>query len=173
MYGPPGHAYVYRVYGMHRCLNVVTGPPGLPSAVLVRAVEPVMSVDAMREARAAAAAAGRRVFDAGRERGDRVRIARLTATALASGPALVAAAFSVTVDDDGLDLCAPGSGLRLALERPADSAGGRTSPEAVVASGPRVGVGYAAPPWDRIPRRFWLAGNPAVSRPRRAEGSAG
>ena len=82
MYGEPGHAYVYFTYGMHHCLNLVTGGAGKASAVLVRALEPVDGVELMRERRG-----GVTEF-----------------TRLARGPGNVARALGLTRAHDGLDL---------------------------------------------------------------------
>jgi DNA-3-methyladenine glycosylase len=180
MFGPPGHAYVYRVYGMHLCLNVVSGPDGDASAILVRAVEPVSGLDAIRRARVAAAAAGRRVDDAVADAADAARIRALPGHRLASGPGLVGAAFSVDTPLNGADLCADGplqlrlpamtgvtGAMPVAGADPADTAGSFRPADAAlrVAVGPRVGVAYAGPPWTAVPWRFVIADSPAVSRP--------
>ena len=155
MFGAPGHAYVYGVYGMHTCLNVVCGPAGYASAVLIRAVEPMEGIPAMREARLARARATRR---ADREAPARVaaRVADLPVARLAAGPGNVGAAFSIERDDDGLDLLNLTGSLRLVTGGPAEI------PSEVVA-GPRVGVGYAGSEAATRAWRFRVPGSPALS----------
>jgi DNA-3-methyladenine glycosylase len=156
MYGPPGIAYVYLVYGMYDCLNVVTEPEGRPAAVLIRAVEPVEGEAAMRRARIARARRRGPPSPIGDDQRQRAidRLTAIPADRLASGPGLVAAAFDITRTDTGADLLATGAGLR--LERGA-------APNDIAAS-PRVGIDYAAEPWRSVPWRFVDAASPAVSR---------
>jgi DNA-3-methyladenine glycosylase len=146
MFGAAGRAYVYGVYGMHTCLNVVTGPPGEAAAVLVRAVEPMAGREAMRAARLARALGTRRADRADPARAA-ARILALPPDRLAGGPANVAAAFDVTRDDDGADLLDPAATLRL---EPAPD--GEQAP--VVLAARRVGVDYAGPGWAERPWRF-------------------
>jgi DNA-3-methyladenine glycosylase len=162
MYGPPGIAYVYLVYGMHECLNVVTEPEGRPAAVLIRAVEPVSGEAAMREARIERAS--RRLRDV-RDDLERERVAarlgRLPVARLASGPGLVTAAFDITREDTGADLLDHAAPLRIEPGR----APGR------VQATPRIGIGYAAEPWRTHPWRFLDPDSPSASGAR-ARGSA-
>jgi DNA-3-methyladenine glycosylase len=157
MFGPPGRAYVYLVYGMHDCLNLVTEPAGSPAAILVRAVEPLAGADAMRVARelrqgartksASATAGGSRVAG---PRGPDVR--------LAAGPGLVCAAFDLDRSLTGSDLLDPAGTVRIVPPSPGE-------PAPLVAAGPRIGVDYAGPPWTDVPWRRWIDGHPSVSRP--------
>ena len=151
MFGGPGIAYVYLVYGMHACLNVVTEPDGRPAAVLIRAVEPVEGEAAMRDARLERALGRARADDA-RARA-RARLEHLAPARLAAGPGLVTAAFGISRSDTGLDLLDPGSRLRIEPCRPAHR----------VVQTPRVGIGYAAQPWRSRPWRFLDADSLALS----------
>lgn len=149
MFGPPGLAYVYRSYGIHWCLNVVTGPAGTASAVLLRAAAWTES-----SAPAGTAEPGPLAVRTGADR----RRAR--------GPGRLTAVAGITGADGGADLCRTEGGLRLVtLASP---------PAASVRSGPRVGITVAT----AVPWRFWIDGEPSVSafragKPRRPVGPGG
>ena len=100
MFGPPGHLYCYFTYGMHWCANVVCGPEGVATAVLLRGGEVVEGLDTARERRPAA-------------RTDRD---------LARGPARLASALGLDAGANGLDLCAPSGPVRLEPGAPAGAA---------------------------------------------------
>ncbi|WP_329122204.1 DNA-3-methyladenine glycosylase [Streptomyces sp. NBC_01353] len=120
MFGPPGHAYVYFTYGMWHCLNLVCGPEGHASGVLLRAGEIIVGADQARTRRLSAR------YD----------------TELAKGPARLATALDVALALNGTDTCAgPDSPLSLLTGTP--------PPAEQVRSGPRTGVGGdgAPHPW--------------------------
>jgi DNA-3-methyladenine glycosylase len=118
MYGPPGRLYVYFTYGMHHCANVVCGPEGRASAVLLRAGEVVAGLEQARARRRPGAP-------------DR---------ALASGPANLAACLGLDTGWTGTDVTATASPLVLREGRPVD--------DDEVLAGPRVGITRAVElPW--------------------------
>jgi DNA-3-methyladenine glycosylase len=82
IFGPPGHAYVYFIYGMYQCLNLVCEPEGTPGCVLVRALEPVSGIEIMQRRRTAA----RKPED------------------LASGPGKLTLALAITLQHNGVDV---------------------------------------------------------------------
>jgi DNA-3-methyladenine glycosylase len=159
MYGPAGRAYVYLVYGMYDCLNIVTEPEGRPAAILVRAVEPIEGIDAMRMARLATWRARRRSQAPAAATAEAARLDRLPPARLASGPGLVAAALEIDRSFTGLDLLDPDAPLHLEAAHDAE-------PPLTVAATPRLGIGYAGAPWTEVPWRFVAVGHPAVSGPR-------
>jgi len=82
IFGPPGHAYVYFIYGMYECLNLVAEPEGTPGCVLIRALEPVAGIPIMQDRRRAA----RKPED------------------LASGPGKLTLALGITRAQNGADV---------------------------------------------------------------------
>lgn len=160
MGGRPGVAYVYLVYGMYDCLNVVTGPTGTFSAVLIRAVEPLEGLDVMRADRLAVERRRRHVRDTEGAQAAAARLARIPDGWLARGPGLVGASFGVDPTWTGTDLCDPHSPLRL-------ESGERSAPgDLDIETGARVGVAYAGPEWAGQPWRFWVRDHPSVTRAR-------
>ena len=140
MFGPPGRAYVYLVYGLHSCLNVVTDRDGTPGAVLIRALEPVAGGQLMRQRR-------------GDPRDPDVR--------LAAGPARLCQALAIDRSLDGHDLTLRGA-LWLARAEAGDVQASRGPG---IIAGARVGVDYAGPDWASRPWRFGICDHPALSRP--------
>jgi DNA-3-methyladenine glycosylase len=135
LFGPPGHAYVYFIYGFHYCLNVSCEPEGQAGCVLIRALEPIEGLDLMYAAR-----------DLDPDHG-RVSELRL----LTSGPGRLAEALSITRErDNDKDLTSRKSDLQILDDCYKPSK---------IATTVRIGITKAA---DQ-PLRYTIAGNPFVS----------
>ena len=136
LFGPPGHAYVYFIYGNHYCLNVSCEPEGKAGSVLFRALEPLAGIEQMAQARNISLQG-------------KVDLRKLT-----SGPGRLTEAFGITrVRDNGCDLTASASGLWIGEDN--------FRPGKIVTT-PRIGIVKAA----AHPLRFFLAENPFVSGPK-------
>jgi DNA-3-methyladenine glycosylase len=119
MFGPPGHAYVYFIYGMHHCMNVVTEREGHASAVLLRAVEPVKNLEGRTQ-----------------------------------GPGLLCRALKIDRRLNAHDLLSDD----FFIAEP------ETAGKIPIVKRPRIGVDYAKH-WAKRRLRFYIKGNPFVSRP--------
>ena len=139
MFGPPGHAYVYFIYGNHYCLNVSCLPDGVPGGVLFRALEPITGIEQMAEAR-------------GVDLPEKPELRKLSILKkISSGPGRMSEALGVTrARDNDKSLVSARSDLRIVDD------GYRV--RRVVVS-PRIGIVKAA---DH-PLRYFIAGNPFVS----------
>jgi DNA-3-methyladenine glycosylase len=135
MFGPGGISYVYLSYGVHRCMNVVTGVKGSGEAVLLRAVQPFWGQKAMARRRHLSFA-------------DDLKILR----ALASGPGKLTEAMGIRLDDNGRWLNEPGFKLvDLGLKIPKQQ----------IASSSRIGISKGL----EMPWRFFVKDSPFISRP--------
>jgi DNA-3-methyladenine glycosylase len=137
LFGAPGHAYVYFIYGVHHCLNISCMPEGDAGSVLIRALEPVAGLDEMAKAR-------------GLEDFQPTSVSEVRS--LASGPGKLCQAMNITRPrDNGKDLVLPGSDLQVRDD------GFRVAKIAVT---PRIGITKA----PEMPLRYVIAGNPFLSK---------
>lgn len=136
MYGGPGFSYVFMIYGMYDCFNVVTREEGVPQAVLVRAVEPVEGFDFMAE---------------NRFKKEYAQLNRSQITGLTNGPGKLCRALLINKTLNGEDLCKN----RLYIEE-------GQKEDFTIASAKRVGIDYAGEARDYL-WRFYIEGNSYVS----------
>lgn len=137
MFGPPGHAYVYLIYGYHYCVNAVCRPTGCGEAVLIRAIAADFGEEVMRKRREVA-----------------------KKEELTKGPAKLCEALSIDLKLDGVDLCVPVSPLFIGENPDRAKLLARLGP---ITADRRIGITKAAD----LPLRFYLAGSPFVSRRKR------
>ncbi len=136
LWGAPGHAYVYFIYGLHACFNVSCEPEGVAGCVLIRALEPLHGLPQMAALRGLLPDSAPRL--------------------LTGGPGRLCQALAITRERlNGADLLDPTGELRLAEPEDGWAAG-------EIAVTPRIGIRKAA----ERPLRFLLAGSPCVSGPR-------
>ena len=134
MFGPPGRAYVYFIYGNHWCFNTVCRPSGQAEGVLVRAIQPTLGVEWMKHNRPVA-----------------------DAVQLTNGPAKLCAALRIDRRLDGTDVCDATSPIIIASNPDRESVVSSCGP---VVTTTRIGLSQAA----ELPLRFYLAGSEWVSR---------
>ena len=138
MFGLAAYTYVYLIYGMYHMLNFITEQEGFPAAVLIRAVEPLEGLAVMQSHR--------------RRRANRSAMKQVNLT---NGPGKLCQALGV---DQRLNKWDATKGEKLWVAR------GDIISDASIATGPRIGIDYAAPQDRDAPWRFWIHGNRFVSK---------
>ncbi|NLK21704.1 MAG: DNA-3-methyladenine glycosylase [Epulopiscium sp.] len=137
MYGPSGYAYVYLIYGMYYCMNIITEEEGNPCGVLLRAVEPYKGLEKMAKIR----------FNKPYEKLNTTQKRNLS-----NGPGKLCMALKITVKDYGLDLC----GDKLFI------CGENENLNFEIIEDKRINIDYAEEAAE-YPWRFYIKGNPYVS----------
>ena len=137
MYGQPGIAYIYIIYGMYNCFNIVAREVGIPEAVLVRAIEPLGELEQM---------------SLNRFNKPYKELTKTQKKSLTNGPGKLCDAMLIDRKLDGEDLC----GERLYVEE-------GTEKNISIVTSKRIGIDYAEEAKD-FPYRFYIEGNPYVSR---------
>ncbi|ERI94597.1 DNA-3-methyladenine glycosylase [Clostridiales bacterium oral taxon 876 str. F0540] len=138
MYGLPGFAYVYIIYGMYNCVNVVVEEPGKPQAILIRAVEPISDLDEISN------------YRYGKKYG---QLSKREIIGLTSGPGKLCKALNIDRSQNGEDLC--GDNLYIYENEAAE--------EFEMVSTTRINIDYAEEARD-FPWRFYIKGNSYVSK---------
>lgn len=136
MYGGPGFSYVYIIYGMHHCFNIVTREEGTPQAVLIRAVEPIDGFDLIAQNRF------KKPFN---------QLTKGQITGLTNGPGKLCKALMIDKKLNGEDLC----GRTLSVEN-------RKEESITILTSKRIGIDYAEEAKDFL-WRFYIKDNPFVS----------
>ena len=138
MYGPPGYAYVYIIYGMYNCMNVVVEQPGKPQAILIRALEPVKGLEAMAQFRY------KKKYE---------ELSKRQVLGLTSGPGKLCISLNIDRSHNGEDLC--GDNIYILEDDKKE--------EFEIAATPRINIDYAEEAKDFL-WRFLIKGNPYVSK---------
>ncbi|MFX3624160.1 MAG: DNA-3-methyladenine glycosylase [Ectobacillus sp.] len=140
MYGPPGHAYVYFIYGMYHCFNIITAPAGIPQGVLIRALEPAEGIEEMKLSRYG-----------------KTDITKQQMCNLTNGPGKLCRAMNITMRQKGLSLLS--DELHVEKVEPNHHLARTYN----IAAGPRINIDYAEEA-VHYPWRFYFENHPYVSK---------
>lgn len=140
MFGEPGHSYVYLIYGMYHCFNIVTAPVGIPHAILIRALEPVDGIEQMKYARYG-----------------KSDITKAQYKNLTNGPGKLCRALGITMEEKGLSMQSEELYVELVPEEE------HLASKYEIAAGPRINIDYAEEA-VHYPWRFYFHKHPFVSK---------